>query len=697
MFTSSRWTAWGAEYWAVAGATVSLAAMMTLLARFDGKGVFAWHGVTLNTVVSILSVTIKASIAFVIAECMAQWKWILFAREERPLIDFDRIDEATRGPLGSLRIILRTRSAWAVQFGAVLTMLAIGLDPLAQQLIQLEEAVVFTRSSRSENGTLALNSRATSYRMGRSMVTKRQIINSTTYNYDVATNLPLSMEGAVLSGLSRSPWETEQEAMVQCPTSNCTFDTFNTIGICQRCNDVTSDLRRVEDFGQVLLAVPQPGSSNSRQFAGDGIPSTAFALPNGHFLANIDGCPPYNGLFSSIAGCKNEQPIGIYSDQKYSATSFGTGNPNKTVTMRDIDTLLWSMSVIYPDVQALNKSASFTPGKSSGQSDDNLVYWPDVPVKATECALYYCIKQVDSVIEGNQLKESVTEAPGTRRDPDSWERLNEKADGQPENIIPKDEKGTLEFNKYWSVVSYTDLVLEFTDDRVDGRYLMSADSVKALSSHFQDLFRGNWDNSTDLREALDRKLGNGAVGFNGASFGPYESLQGGMEAVPPGLNGVWTWTRSNVSSVFRSLATSMTNEMRRNFEPEQAGRSGQDGTRPRDGTLSYLGNVGRSATLYRIVWPWIALHAVMLLSSALFLFLTLSNSRGHGDVPLWKGSSLAAMRHGRDIGHVLDHSATIEDMEDTARRVSVRMRRDNTEETMSWIDHSDKPVPNAQQ
>lgn len=106
-----KWTTWAWEYSAVLASIGSFAAMVVVLAHFDGKAVFEWKGMTPNTIVSLLSLAVKASLGHAIAECMAQWKWILFARESRPLMDFDRIDAATRGPLGSLRVITRTRGS----------------------------------------------------------------------------------------------------------------------------------------------------------------------------------------------------------------------------------------------------------------------------------------------------------------------------------------------------------------------------------------------------------------------------------------------------------------------------------------------------------------------------------------------------------------------------------------------------------
>ena len=109
MLSTFRSSDWGYQYLTILLSLACFAALIILLAHFDQKPVFTWQGVTLNAIISILSVAIKAALAYVVSECLAQWKWILFWREERPLIDFDRIEGATRGPLGSLRVLLRTR------------------------------------------------------------------------------------------------------------------------------------------------------------------------------------------------------------------------------------------------------------------------------------------------------------------------------------------------------------------------------------------------------------------------------------------------------------------------------------------------------------------------------------------------------------------------------------------------------------
>lgn len=107
--TTSRHRQWIPELSALIGSVLSFALIIVLLSVFDNHPVFTWNGVTLNTIVSILSLAMKSSSAFTLAECTAQWKWVLFSRQKRPLIDFDRIDAATRGPLGSLRILTKMK------------------------------------------------------------------------------------------------------------------------------------------------------------------------------------------------------------------------------------------------------------------------------------------------------------------------------------------------------------------------------------------------------------------------------------------------------------------------------------------------------------------------------------------------------------------------------------------------------------
>ncbi|KAF4979248.1 hypothetical protein FZEAL_4493 [Fusarium zealandicum] len=647
------------------GSIVSFTAMVVLLSQFNGKPVFTWNGVTLNAVVAILSVTIKANIAYVVSECMAQWKWIMFIREPRLLIDFDRLDAATRGPLGSLRVLFKTKSALAVRFGAVLTLVAVGLDPFAQQLVQLRNSLVFTESRSEDSGPVALTSRAPFYGMGSAVTVSN---NGTPY---CETELHLSMQAAILNGFSRSPWEIEREALTQCPTSNCTWEPFNTVGVCHRCNDITSDLELVGGFRDIMN-MERPGRIDNWK----DIDATAFALPNGHYFAYKDGCPPYT---LQSASCKNGQGQGWSSNGRegYAATFFGTGNPYKTNSMRDIETLIWSTSLIYPDVEAVNKSSPI-PVPWLFEDSYEPMHWPDVPMQAMECAIYYCVKTVHATVQGNQLSEHVTEAKEFKPDPNSWLGSDSGSYGSEE--IPPDGKiGSMEYHPVYSTAYNSTLFLRDLSNETSDIFRIKGHSVKSISHYMQDLFLANWPNATDVRKAIQKKLGKDAVGFNGALEGPLSDHLD-MNATPPALQGLWSWSRTNFSGHFYTLATSMTNEMRRNYDPELKTESGQERDRYQDGSMNFYGKVGKSSVLYDVRWPWLAAHASMLVCAIIFLFITLGSSGDPSTVPLAKNSSLATIRHGYHVGGVLESSNTVEHMQKTAREAYVKLPQGDDDE-----------------
>lgn len=466
------------------------------------------------------------------------------------------------------------------------------------------------------------------------------------------------MQASILNGFSRSPWEATQEALVQCPTSNCTWDQFATLGVCYRCEDLSSKLKRVGGFGKTLLTI------HDVSYGTKSVKATAFALPNGHFIANVDGCPLHDYVTNR---CLDEQPLGIYSDKTYALTSFGTGNPNKTNSMKDINTLIWSMSFIYPDVKYLNYSSIDT---SSDAELNKTLYWPNIPMKAKECSLYYCIKMVDSEVQGNQLFENVTEADRWIRDPESWERRDDDELAKL-NTPPEDEVHSLEFNLWFSAAYYSDLKLRGPGILYTEPMSISSDTVMALSHHMQDLLLGNWTNTTEIRKSIQEKLGKGAVGFNGVSHGP-SGKELTVEAEPPGIGGLWTWTSTNITRRFDALATSMTNEMRRNPNPRLDNVEGQDQDRY-EGKLSFEGNVGTEKVLYDIQWPWVALHAIMLLCVVILLTITARSAGDPDTTPLARSSALATIRQGHRIGDILVNADTMERMEQTARRSYVRI------------------------
>jgi hypothetical protein len=98
---------WFFEVLSLVAAAGLLGAMVGLIARYDGQNASGWpYAVTLNAFVAILSLAAKACVLFTVGASLSQWKWILYAGRGHVLIDFERIDSASRGPLGSAALLI---------------------------------------------------------------------------------------------------------------------------------------------------------------------------------------------------------------------------------------------------------------------------------------------------------------------------------------------------------------------------------------------------------------------------------------------------------------------------------------------------------------------------------------------------------------------------------------------------------------
>jgi hypothetical protein len=90
-------------------ASGAVAAMVILLINFDGERVFDGPMVTLNAIISTLSTTSRVCLLAMLASSISQWNWLLFSTKPRRLVDFEYFSAASRGPLGSLKVLLDFR------------------------------------------------------------------------------------------------------------------------------------------------------------------------------------------------------------------------------------------------------------------------------------------------------------------------------------------------------------------------------------------------------------------------------------------------------------------------------------------------------------------------------------------------------------------------------------------------------------
>jgi Protein of unknown function (DUF3176) len=101
---------WTVEIISFAIALLSLATIIGVLAHYNGESMPNWpSGMTLNTLIAVLTAIANAALASPLQQGMSQLKWIIFKREIRPLTDMEVFDDASRGIWGSIKLLVMGR------------------------------------------------------------------------------------------------------------------------------------------------------------------------------------------------------------------------------------------------------------------------------------------------------------------------------------------------------------------------------------------------------------------------------------------------------------------------------------------------------------------------------------------------------------------------------------------------------------
>lgn len=565
-----------------------------------------------------------------------------------------------------------SENRWILRIGAIATLLALAIDPFSQQLIQLEHTVKYVETT---NKGLPSTPRATSYDQGYVFTTSKT--NSTDESTDqevliMGAQPNISMQAAILNGLSPKYTADDEGPYRSCSTGNCTWGPFETLGVCTRCKDLTKELQQVKHLEGFLNSTQ--GSDISKENL-DEINATALALPNGHFLLNPDGCyTPGNAI---EGGCElpRDDADSVWVPGKL-MTSYGTGDPNKTNSMQDLKNMIWSMSVIHlDDSERLSRMEREMSPEDEAEAEARLAgnvspfddpraplnNWPDSPALATECALYYCVASIDMAIKNNYVVQKISEVEDAVAKPDSWKPRDTSSLAR-ENIPTNTD--SLEFHERYAAVNMTDLVFHspntleaqdyaLTPETVKSAqdYTLTQEAVKSISAYFQETLRTSlWENETEALEMVREHIPDAKVLMNGR-------IESHNVQRPHALGGIWRHQRDKVHVRFNNLAKSMTNEMR-NKGGEKLRKVTFIDTDLVESSYEnpHYGRIGVSVTVYRSGFYWILLHATVLLFGVLFCVVTMRSSRRGAlkGQPVWKNHSLAAVRQGAMLAQELE-------------------------------------------
>ncbi|KAH9234134.1 hypothetical protein K456DRAFT_1817095, partial [Colletotrichum gloeosporioides 23] len=232
------WQTWLLEILSSLLALSCLIAMITILAIHQRQPLPKWPDlISINSLISIFTAVFKASLIMPIAEGLGQLKWEWF-RHPRYLTDIEIFDNASRGPWGSILLIVgqipRSDKPFLAGLGAFVTILALVVDPLSQAMIR-------HRPCDRELDTAIV----------------AQVARTNTYNGnhgrfhspEAEASLHEAMIGAIYRGLV-DPQETSTLIDFKCATGNCTFGQqsdgafFSSLALCHSCHDISDKIFR---------------------------------------------------------------------------------------------------------------------------------------------------------------------------------------------------------------------------------------------------------------------------------------------------------------------------------------------------------------------------------------------------------------------------------------------------------------------
>lgn len=183
-----------------------------------------FYGITLNTIVSALATISKASLLFVVGECICQLRWI-HLREWRHLLDVQTYNSASRGPWGSLILVLQDKGCSLATLGALITVLCLIFDPFVQQILTYPVRDTIYNSS---DATIP---------QSRWFLPVDAADVSESHNNDATADILFpdrSRKGAnFLDAFSAGFWPDNFPLEVKCPSSDCTWPIFQSVEICK--------------------------------------------------------------------------------------------------------------------------------------------------------------------------------------------------------------------------------------------------------------------------------------------------------------------------------------------------------------------------------------------------------------------------------------------------------------------------------
>jgi hypothetical protein len=443
---------------------------------------------------------------------------------------------------------------------------------------------------------------------------------------------------AIWRGFSNDSLQESRLASFACPTGNCTWPAYASLGVCSSCNDISKRI------------TSQRGRGSSSYYFADGsrgnipvvtIPYYSNVIVGPRLVDYLRYDIPELQL--SLSNNLGNFTVGANSGLDLDATLVvqTTPDPGLTLSFQQLKTLVISFSYLRAD-------DSFRDGSTN---------WEDTKVTAGECALYFCTKLIQSEVVQGTLHETVL-GEWTNRTKYSFgagapNRFSSNAGSSAPDAFEHYEQYnalsnyTLYFPSDWY---RTDLQLFIPEEeyrRIPNMPKVDRQNLQVNISQATIATTIRWFYSEFTRR---RETGSFYNQLVYPIFGYNDTRQ------PQSILGLGV--SRNITGTFENVAATMSKWIR-------------DVSFQKDPTI---GLTEQYVVRIRIRLAFLSLPLLTIICGCIFSIMSIWSSRQHG-MPPWKVSSLATLTYGLDDGSRsnLRQAAAAGYLEAEAKQMVVRM------------------------
>jgi hypothetical protein len=302
-------------------------------------------------------------------------KWSWFQGRSKKMWDFELFDNASRGPWGSLMLLVRTKGTTLAALGAAITIFVMAMEPFFQQVARYPQRTVLRLQNSSIPTVIRYDPEfAKKSRLGTEIISPDQDMSAVIekFFFDFGTT-QFKVGNA-----------TRAEVPLSCPTSDCTWEAYETLGVCSECADVADML----DFGCLPALLDWVHNS------------TSFIFPDNGTMC---------GWFFNAT---SERPTLMLGYQVDPSTNRPAGEILTTRLLPLISNIkripLFGGSINFKHVR--NPLANFVVASTAEGSDQESVLksvFEHQKPRALECILSWCVKTIESSYHSGTYTEIV--------------------------------------------------------------------------------------------------------------------------------------------------------------------------------------------------------------------------------------------------------------------------------------------------